>query len=294
MPEHLDRARTPLLTLITLESMDEDYQAASRRRGGAAEVRAGSSRGVGVLVVLLLFGMLVAVAAVQTSREAPVEDASRQSLIDRINDHRRSVARTQQRLADLRDANTKADGELAALGARLNAAQGRATDLGALTGFQPVTGPALRVSLDNAKYADQNDEIRDSDIGLLVDGLWGAGAEAITVNGQRVTARTGIRTSGAAIEVNGVGVAPPYTILAIGNTDQMSADFLNSAAGQAFVALAGQYDFRYDLHDVGQVRMAAAPTSLTRLRSATSTKADSSGRKHGKTHGKKDKRGGNG
>jgi uncharacterized protein YlxW (UPF0749 family) len=282
MPEHLDRTRTPLLTLITLQSLDEDYEVVSRRRaheadrdrgdGHPPEAHAGRSAGgagrARVLGVLVLFGLLVAVAAVQTSREASVDDASRESLINRITSQRKEVAESAQHLAELRTTNTKGDSALTALGNQLSSAQARVADAGALTGFRAVTGPAVKVTLDSSPYADQNSQVRDSDIALLVDGLWGAGAEAITVNGQRLTGRTGIRTSGDAIEVNGVGIAPPYTILAIGNADQMAADFLNSTSGQAFAALADQYSFRYDLHGVGQVRMAPAPASLTRLRYA--------------------------
>lgn len=267
LPEHLDRTRMPLLTLITLQSLDEDYQVVSRRRDAAGEGPR-TRRTLPVIAILATFGLLVAVAAVQTSRDAGVDVASRQSLGDRITEQRAAVAASSRRLANLRSANTRADSALTGLGTQLTAAQARVATLGGLTGMQAVSGPAIRVSLDNAPYADANSQVRDSDIALLVDGLWAAGAEAITVNGQRVTARTGIRTSGDAIEVNGNGIAPPYTILAIGDTGQLAADFLNSASGQDFAALAGQYSFRYDLHDVGQVRMAPAPSSLTRFRFA--------------------------
>ena len=84
MPEHLDRTRTPLLTLITLQSLDEDYQVVSRRRTASGGEPKGSSLKSGSVVVPILFGLLVAVAAVQTSREAGVDDASRAGLINRM------------------------------------------------------------------------------------------------------------------------------------------------------------------------------------------------------------------
>lgn len=272
MPERLDRARTPLLTLISLESMDEDYQVAGRRRSAAVATGEAPahrpSRRTAVAAVLLVFGLLVAVAAVQTSRESSIDDASRDTLVSRINARRKDVASLEDRIAQQRAANTRSGNNVKALGNHVTAAKSKAAAFGALTGLRAVTGPAVRVALDNAPDADESSRIRDSDIALLVNGLWGAGAEAITVNGQRVTARTGIRTSGDAIEVNGVGVAPPYTILAMGDTDRIPADFLDSSSGQDFVALADQYAFRYDIHDVGRVRVAAAPASLGRLRSA--------------------------
>ncbi|GAB2978456.1 DUF881 domain-containing protein [Nocardioides montaniterrae] len=268
MPERLDRTRTPLLTLITLQSLDEDYVTASERRTTAGASASSSRLRGGAVVAALLFGLLVAVAAVQNSREAGVDDASRAGLIQRIEARRASVAATERQLARLRSDNAKADSSVTKLGSQVSAAKARDATYAALTGLGAVSGPALRITLASSPYADRDNQVRDSDVALLVNALWGAGAEAITVNGERVTARTGIRTSGTAIEVNGVGVAPPYTVLAIGDTDSLSADFLTSAGGQDFVALAGQYDFSYGLHDVGRVTMAAAPASLLKLLSA--------------------------
>ncbi|MDQ6526019.1 DUF881 domain-containing protein [Nocardioides sp. LHD-245] len=268
MPDTLDRARTPLLTLITQEAVDRDYQVAAARASGAGE--RGPQRGYRVAVVLVvgLFAMLVTVAAVQTSQNADVDDASRASLIERVDARRATVRRLQVELAALRSANAVAEDTLRSLGRRYADLQARRAQLGSLTGFEPVTGPGVKITVDNPAYAGANEKLRDSDLAMLVDGLWDAGAEAISVNGQRLNPRGGITNVGEAIEVNGVGVAPPLTVLAIGDPRTLRSYFVETQAGQRFLALSNQYGFEQKTVDVDELHLPAAPGGLRQLRSA--------------------------
>ncbi|CAN5519298.1 hypothetical protein BH11ACT8_BH11ACT8_20170 [soil metagenome] len=99
------RVRMPLLTLITQQSLDEDYLLAAEQRaaGGPRPPRGRPQRTAAVVVAV--FGVLVATAFVQTSQNADVNDASRASLIRRIDTQRDRLARQQQRVANLRDRN---------------------------------------------------------------------------------------------------------------------------------------------------------------------------------------------
>ncbi|TNM39800.1 DUF881 domain-containing protein [Nocardioides albidus] len=272
MPDSLDRARTPLLALITQEALDRDYQVAASRAAltGDAGSRPGVARGyrVAVVVVVGLFAMLVTVAGVQTSQNADVDDASRASLIERIETRRATVRRLQEDLAGLRAANAAAEESLRSLGRRYADARARRTQLGALTGFGPVTGSGVRVTLDNPSYAGADEQVRDSDLALLVDGLWDAGAEAISINGQRLNARGGIRNVGEAVEVNGVGVAPPFTVLAIGDRRTLASKFVDTQAGLRFLAVARQYGFEHRMDNADKLKLPAAPGALRQLRSA--------------------------
>ncbi|WP_436699597.1 DUF881 domain-containing protein [Nocardioides sp. BYT-33-1] len=268
MPETLDRARTPLLALITQEAVDRDYQVAAARAATADD--RGPRRGYRASVVLVvgLFAMLVTVAAVQTSQNADVDDASRASLIERVESRRATVRGLQEELAALRASNAAAEDTVRTLGGRLSDARARLSRVGALTGFEPVTGPGVRVTLDNPSYAGANERLRDSDLTMLVAGLWDAGAEAISVNGQRLNARGGITNVGEAIEVNGVGVAPPLTVLAIGDPRTLRSYFVESQAGQRFSSLVQQYGFEQRMDEVDDLHLPAAPGGLRQLRSA--------------------------
>lgn len=262
-----DRARTPLLTLITQEAVDRDYQVAASRR--ATDHHAGPGLRLAVVAVVAAFAVLVTVAAVQTSQNADVNDASRSSLIERIEARRDRVNALQQEIAALRTANQRAEDRLRSLGTSYADARARRASLGALTGFETVRGDGVRVRMDNPPYADESSLIRDADLALLANALWGAGAEAIAINGQRLTAASGIRNSGVPIEVHGIGIAPPYTITAIGDQRTLSANFVDSEAGLQLIALTEQYGYTYDMENVDDLRLPAAPASLQRLLSAT-------------------------
>lgn len=267
MPDTLDRSRIPLLTLLTDDALDRDYQSAASRRDDD-DPRGWGSR-TAVLVVVAAFALLVTVAAVQTSRNADVDDASRAGLIDRIDALRGQVGELQQQIAELRSANAAADESLRALGSSYADSQAKAADLGALTGFDRVAGDGVRVRLDDPPYAGPKDGVRDSDLALLVNALWDAGAEAVSVNGQRLSVRSEIRTSGEAIKVNGVGIAPPYTVLAVGNQRTLAAKFVESSSGLQFLAVVDQFGFDYDLDNADDLHLPATPAALERLRSAT-------------------------
>ena len=140
-------------------------------------------------VATALFGLLIALAAVQTSRNADVREASRDALIDRIDERQQEVASLQDRIGALRRAerpslqstSSRVQGQLAD-------AHGAAADPPLSTGFVAVQGPGLRVTVADNPDGEPDGRVRATDLRLLVNGLWQAGAEAIAINGRRLTA----------------------------------------------------------------------------------------------------------
>lgn len=96
-------------------------------------------------------------------------------------------------------------------------------------GVVAVTGPGVRITLDDSKRIaiGQDDPssflIHEQYIREIFNALWNGGAEAIAVNGQRVTTNTEVFCGGSYIQVNGTRQMPPYVIEAIGDTNNLSA-----------------------------------------------------------------------
>lgn len=94
-----------------------------------------------------------------------------------------------------------------------------------------VTGPGVEVVLDNPEKENGGrlppkvyvPVILTEDLLKVVNELWGAGAEAISINGQRIISKTEIRLAGEFININTQRVVPPYQILAIGDSDTLAA-----------------------------------------------------------------------
>jgi uncharacterized protein YlxW (UPF0749 family) len=267
-PEVPTRVTMPLLTLITQQALDEDYvHAAERRKAGLSGPRSGRPW-VTAAVVVAVFGVLVSTAAVQNSRNSDVDDASRATLIKRVETQKERVAQQQGRIARLRSRNNAAESRLTTLTDREGAVEAPLGRLQVSTGFVPVQGEGVRATVDDSETGDVNGVVQDRDLALLVNALWSAGAEAIGVNGQRMTVLSAIGFSSSAITVNGVGIAPPYTVLAIGDNATLQSNFYDTSTGLAFDDLTRRYGMPFDMENVDQISLPSGPTRYLQLRSA--------------------------
>ena len=268
------RVTTPLLTLITQQSLDEDYEhVAEQRRAGARPAVERPGHGVRTMVVVLLFGALVAVAAVQTARNAHVTSAGREQLISRIDARRSTLADVQDGISRVQADNAAAETAYDAAGRRLDSLDATRSAERVGTGFDALSGPGIHIVVDDAPGGDEQGRVQDEDLALLVNGLWQAGATGVSVNGQRVTALSALRNSGEVIRINGVSLSPPYTVLAVGDKRTLQADLAESSSGAQFAAIADQFGMRYSMDNRDTIRLPGAPEgmmALHRARSGTS------------------------
>ena len=93
-------------------------------------------------------------------------------------------------------------------------------------GLTDVEGPGVTVVLEDSTQANvTGDEadylIHDNDILSVINELRSAGAEAISLNGERILATSEVRCTGAVVTVNGRRYAAPYVIFAIGDPDTL-------------------------------------------------------------------------
>jgi uncharacterized protein YlxW (UPF0749 family) len=105
-------------------------------------------------------------------------------------------------------------------------------------GLQAVSGPGVTITLDDAPDAVQdsivapedvdNLVVHEQDIQAVVNALWDGGAEAMTIQGQRVVSTTGVQCVGNSVVLHDVPYAPPYVIRAVGPTDSM-LDSINAS-----------------------------------------------------------------
>lgn len=189
--------------------------------------------------VLLAAGLLFATSA-ETARGTQLRSdrPDFQALI-RAEDAR--YAERMQRLItlraqvdDLTARKSATDGEVAATQA---AAQRLSTD----GGLDPVRGPALRVTLDDAPYnlptidrvSPDDLVVHQQDVQAVVNALWAGGAEAMMLQDQRVISTSAVRCVGNTLILNGRTYGPPYTITAIGDIEGMRRG-LDESPGVAY------------------------------------------------------------
>ncbi len=135
--------------------------------------------------------------------------------VDRTEGLERQLAQVQEELALYRQQASEGSAQGEALRAEVE-------KLELTAGLVEVTGPGVAVVLtDSTAVNTTGDEanylIHDSDLLKVVNELRSAGAEAISLNGERLLATSEIRCTGAVVTVNGRQYAAPYVIFAIGD-----------------------------------------------------------------------------
>lgn len=97
----------------------------------------------------------------------------------------------------------------------------------ALAGLSSLSGQGVKIVLSDSSATGEGavEEfiIHDSDLRLVITELAAAGAEAISINGQRIVAMSAVRCVGPVITINEVKTAPPFEILAIGDKKTLEA-----------------------------------------------------------------------
>ncbi|MCX9192809.1 DUF881 domain-containing protein [Carbonactinospora thermoautotrophica] len=263
-----------LLNQFMENSIEEGYAEAARHRTGppgrAERIRATSVM-LGAVVIL---GLLMSTSYYQVQQNKPVLEQEREALIQRIEQRTETADELQQRVEALRNEVDRL--QESALNAANAAQREQRERLEVAAGAVPVSGPGVRVIVEDAKGAgadgDNSDprgndaqpdlgRVLDSDVQKLVNALWLAGAEAIAINGQRLTSLSAIRSAGEAILVDFRPLSPPYRIEAIGNPKTLEARFMDGPGGGLLYALNDEYDIRYDVQTEDELRLPAASST---------------------------------
>ncbi len=232
------QATMGLLEYVGTHTVDEDYAFVSdRNKARGTPPPRPPSRIVGALV-LALFAILVVTAAVQTSRNSVSAERDRSELVDQVSAARAQLAADQARLAELRVESENLESRQLRNDASAKGLLANLELLRVKAGTIPVTGPGIRMVVDDAPGASSaRNQVLDTDLQRLVNGLWEAGAEAVAVNGERLTNLSTIRLAGGAITVNARSLRRPYVVTAIGNPNTLPARFAETSSGQAWLDL---------------------------------------------------------
>ncbi|MEV0642904.1 DUF881 domain-containing protein [Streptomyces sp. NPDC050619] len=265
-----------LLTNVMDHSLDEGYaEAAARKKAeGTGGMPKTLRAKLGLAAGLVLAALVVTVGAAQARVAAPVVAKEREELIDRIDRATEAADKLEGSVDKLRDEVSARQRE-----ALKESGDSDQTELvGILSGATEVHGPGVKLVVDDAKEATTGGDgdpretsgfsdtgrVRDRDMQRVVNGLWESGAEAVSVNGQRLTALSAIRAAGDAILVDNKPLVPPYTVLAVGDGKRLSTRFQNSADGLYLNALQENYGIRTGISVEDDLRLPAAPSVIVR------------------------------
>ena len=228
---------------------------------------------LGTAAVVLVCGGLFVVSA-QSSEGTDLRPSRNTTLAGLVEDQsRRSATLVRQHAALTHDIEA------------LQAQQGsidpklakQLDDLSEQVGTRPVTGPGLTVTLRDAppevvKDNPDVDEnwlvIHQQDIQAVVNALWAGGAEAMSIQNQRVISTTGVKCVGNSVVLHGVPYLPPYAITAIGDRRKLQKALDDSQYIENLQDYVVKFQLGYDVKSQSSIQMPAYEGTLD-LQSAT-------------------------
>lgn len=259
-PRRVDGSMSLLVDMMA-NTLDESYAEAARRREGEGgpvpdepgfgPLPSAAARRATAVVLLVVLGLVTGTAAAQVRKRQAAASTVRAQLVAEVerrtgdsDDLAAQAARLRREVSAQQDAALRTSSSGTAVAAQLAALQ-------LATAVDPVTGPGLVVRLDDAATTKTDDvdrggqtgsgRVLDRDLQDAVNALWSAGAEAIAINGLRLSSLTAIRSAGEAILVDYRPLSPPYTLRAIGDPGRLEAGFADSAGGRRLATFTSLY-----------------------------------------------------
>ncbi|WP_175955534.1 DUF881 domain-containing protein [Schaalia sp. Marseille-Q2122] len=218
-------ASMSLLTQILFNPLDAGYHSYGSEKSPTTAVQK-------IIVIALALALgFVSITAVKNLR-APTRFDVEASLLTQVQE-RTEVVNT------LDSENEQINAKIAAETHNLTPGNNELSAATALaTAQKAVQGKGLRVTLNDAPSTAietstprQTGKVRDHDLRMVVNALWSAGAEAMSINGIRLGPGSFIRTAGSSVLVNVKPVHAPYIVEAIGDPTELSVSLVRGASG---------------------------------------------------------------
>jgi uncharacterized protein YlxW (UPF0749 family) len=176
-------------------------------------------------VVGLLVGALFVVSA-HSSEGTDLRPGRYTDLASLVRGDAARVETLRQRVADLNSQITLLSSSVD--NKQVTKFRRQASQMKTPAGLMPAIGAGVTVTLSDAPQGTDADTpdtvdnpnlllVHQQDIQAVVNAMWKGGAEAVTIQGQRVVSTTGIRCIGNSVQLQGVPYSQPYVISAVGD-----------------------------------------------------------------------------
>lgn len=254
-PKNLGVSSVDLLARFWDDPVDYDARPAS------TEPKRSRPRRVVTLVTLVIVGLLFAAAYRNTVAAAPGQAEAHEKLREDIAQQRLENGESAAEAGKLRDEVNELRDDL--IGSQDQVDQLHDTE--ALAGLRAVTGDGMTVTIADGPGPEDSSRtdlgaVYDKDLQLAVNAAWAYGAEAVSIDDQRLTSTSSIRAAGKAILVDFAAVESPYTIKVIG-PDEMMEQFETSAIAETFADYEKRYGITMTVTQDSDMTLPAAPAS---------------------------------
>ncbi|MFC7457936.1 DUF881 domain-containing protein [Brachybacterium sp. GCM10030267] len=203
------------------------------------------------LLLALLLGFAVAVAVTDLRRDAAADDSPRTLLEAEVRETRTEADELEARQETLESDVAAAQGEV--LDSADSGASQRLASYEIASAGVAMAGPGVTLSLEDSAPLPASpgvesgtvNRVTDGDLQIAVNGLWAAGAEAVAINGHRLSTTSAIRTAGSAVLVDFRPLSPPYVITALGDPEALRSGVEDGETGEYLTEVSTRFGVRY-------------------------------------------------
>jgi len=217
---------------------------------------------IGTPLVGILSGALFVVSA-ESSEGTDLRPGRYTDLSAIVSSESRDVAGLKNRAASLNDQVQDLTAEVGSK--KVDEINAKVRELQGPAGRDPVTGSGVTVTLSDADESVRDDSdidvnyllVHQQDIQAVVNALWSGGAEAMTLQKQRVISTTGIKCVGNTVVLHGVPYAPPYEITAIGDLTSLRTSLDSSDYIVGYKTYVKAHNLGYEVSTAVEATMPA-------------------------------------
>lgn len=258
-PRRVDGSMSLLVDMMN-NTLDEGYaERAARKAGSPPPPRASAPHRWTALVALVALGVVTGTAVAQVRARQEASTGLRAELAAQVRARTAATEELAGQAERLRADVAAAQAEALGADTAGRSAARRLEALGLASGTLAVRGPGVVVTLADAPEGEVDaDEslrggtpldgrVQDRDLQDLVNGLWAAGAEAVSINDVRLAALTAIRSAGDAILVDFRLLSPPYVVRAVGDATRLELELLDGPTGRRLATYTQLYGLGFEV-----------------------------------------------
>jgi uncharacterized protein YlxW (UPF0749 family) len=219
-----------------------------------------------VPVVALAAGLLFATSG-QTARGTDLRGGEIIELSGLITQRRAALAEQSTEAQELQTRVEQLTDEAASQNGAVAAAQAVGESLTLSAGMVALTGPGVRITLDDAPRLPDGSlpgnarpddvVIHQSDVQAVVNALWAGGADAVAIMDQRLIATSAVRCVGNVLLLEGRTYSPPFVVTAIGDVDAFVDQLAASPQVAVFQEAVSSYGLTFSVRGLDSVDIPA-------------------------------------
>ncbi|GLZ12603.1 membrane protein [Actinomadura sp. NBRC 104425] len=223
-------------------------------------------------LLTVLSGTLFAAGA-STSRGTDLRGTGRTRLTELIIAEQRRGDRERAEYRRLRAEVDRASRQAGRHDTRVKDAQAQADRLAAASGFTPLRGRGVRVTLDDAPQPESGELPRGTspddlvvhqvDVQAVVNALWAGGATGMQIMDQRVISTSAVRCVGNTLILQGVVYSPPFRVTAVGDPARLRAALDDSPEIAVYRRYVREYGLGYTVRTLRHVELPAFTGNVT-------------------------------